>query len=582
MPATASDVAARERGDAAEAAQQVQRRPLAGEQGPRAPSTRATVTGVSSTASPSVESGSKPTSGSSARNTASATASPQTTPGCLSSSAARQRLVGVEEPVARRVAGPDVLLERRLDDTRQLGCREGDQIHGSKARLLPAPVDDVHRQGRILGRVVGPEVAAAALLRGRAPPRRRAARAGAAARGGVSRPAASRTSPACSHMARRSVRRDGRRGSARVASRARLGRSGSCQGGERSSAPEDEAFEQRVRREPVRPVDPGAGALAGRVQAGHLRAPVEVGDDAAHRVVGRRGDGHRLRGRIEACVDERAHERGEARCGRPGAGRAAPFPATPTARATTSRGASSSVKRSPSPSRRSAPSPRSASLRRSPPPREHGRMELDELEVGERRARAPGEQRAVADRAGRVRRPLPERGHAAGRQHRGRGADRPRVGHGSHAAAVMLAEPEHARVLDERSRWDRASGAFPQGPRDVLAGLRAPGVDDPAARMPTLEAEVRVEARRRASTRSATRAAASSTSVSTALGRQRPRPARSVSSACKRGGVVLAERRGDAALGAPARRRGPRGARDERDRGALRGRRQGGGEAGEA
>ncbi len=84
-----------------------------------------------------------------------------------------------------------------------------------------------------------------------------------------------------------------------------------------------------------------------------------------------------------------------------------------------------------------------------PAPREHGRMELDELEVGERRARAPGEQRAVADRAGRVRRPLPQSSHAAGCEERGRGADSAALGDRSHAAAVVLAEREHARVLDK-------------------------------------------------------------------------------------------------------------------------------------
>ena len=207
-------------------------------------------------------------------------------------------------------------------------------------------------------------------------------------------------------------------------------------------------------------------------------------------------------------------------------------------------------------------------------------MELDELEVGERRARAPGEQRAVADRAGRVRRPLPESGHAARCQERGRGADMAALGHRSHAAAVMLAEREHARVLDQ-PHVGIGGGAFPQGPRDVLAGLRAPGVDDPAARMPTLEAEVRVEAgAERHEVGDARRGILHerldrARSAETAAGPERV-------AGVQRGGVVLAKCRGDAALGPPARRRGPRGGSDERDRGAHRGRRQGGGEAGEA
>ena len=57
--------------------------------------------------------------------------------------------------------------------------------------------------------------------------------------------------------------------------------------GERRAPAEDEALEQRVRREPVRAVDAGAGALARRVEAGNRGAPVEVGDDPADRVVRR-------------------------------------------------------------------------------------------------------------------------------------------------------------------------------------------------------------------------------------------------------------------------------------------------------
>ena len=85
--------------------------------------------------------------------------------------------------------------------------------------------------------------------------------------------------------------------------------------GERSeggAAAEDEALEQGVRREAVRAVDAGAGALAGGVQARHVGAAVEIGDDAAHRVMGRRRDGDRLQRRIEALSLERVHERREA------------------------------------------------------------------------------------------------------------------------------------------------------------------------------------------------------------------------------------------------------------------------------
>ena len=55
---------------------------------------------------------------------------------------------------------------------------------------------------------------------------------------------------------------------------------------------------------------------------------------------------------------------------------------------------------------------------------ERRRVELHELEVGERGAGAVGEGDPFAERTGRVRRPLPERGVAAGREHRRARGDR--------------------------------------------------------------------------------------------------------------------------------------------------------------
>ena len=46
--------------------------------------------------------------------------------------------------------------------------------------------------------------------------------------------------------------------------------------GERGPTPEDEALEERVRREPVRAVHAGRRALTGGVKAGELTPPVEV------------------------------------------------------------------------------------------------------------------------------------------------------------------------------------------------------------------------------------------------------------------------------------------------------------------
>ena len=52
------------------------------------------------------------------------------------------------------------------------------------------------------------------------------------------------------------------------------------------------------------------------------------------------------------------------------------------------------------------------------------RVELDELEIGKRRARGLREQETFADRAARVRRPRPERGVAAGGENDRRAAKR--------------------------------------------------------------------------------------------------------------------------------------------------------------
>ncbi len=149
-----------------------------------APSTRATVTGVSPTASPSAASGSKRGLRIERAEHRFRGCEPADDTRLLEQQRGATRLVGVEEPVARRVAGPEVFLERRLDDTRQLGCREGDQVHRSKAGSCPRRWTMCSARRRILGSGGRPGSGRRGSPRGRAPPRRRAARAGAAARGG--------------------------------------------------------------------------------------------------------------------------------------------------------------------------------------------------------------------------------------------------------------------------------------------------------------------------------------------------------------------------------------------------------------
>ena len=84
-------------------------------------------------------------------------------------------------------------------------------------------------------------------------------------------------------------------------------------GGRHRGAPAvDEALGERVGGQPVGSVQPAAGALAHRVEARQRGAPVEVGGHAAHRVVGGRGHGHRLAGRVDAHLGEHGGDVGKA------------------------------------------------------------------------------------------------------------------------------------------------------------------------------------------------------------------------------------------------------------------------------
>ena len=85
-------------------------------------------------------------------------------------------------------------------------------------------------------------------------------------------------------------------------------------GGQQVGAPpgRDEPLGDRVGGQPVRAVDAGARDLADRVEPGHARAPVEVGQHAAAGVV--RGGRHRhgLPGQVEPGVAAGAEDAGEA------------------------------------------------------------------------------------------------------------------------------------------------------------------------------------------------------------------------------------------------------------------------------
>ena len=196
--------------------------------------------------------------------------------------------------------------------------------------------------------------------------------------------------------------------------------------GESGAAAEDEALEQGVRRQAVRAVHAGAGALARGVEARNVRPAVEIRDDAAHRVVGRRGDGNRLQRRVEALPLERVHERRKAAAidaaqveqRRPAlADRAGHDVAR---RELVGKAVALGVdQHGPFATQRLAE--QQAVLR------QHGRVELHELEVGEPRPGTKGHGHAVTGGAGRIRRPLPERRRAARGDERCPRLDRPPI-----------------------------------------------------------------------------------------------------------------------------------------------------------
>ena len=243
---------------------------------------------------------------------------------------------------------------------------------------------------------------------------------------------------------------EGRRGRRLARLAARLG-----EGGERGARSEDEALAERVGGQAVGAVQAGARALADRVEAGHRRRAVEVGDDPAHAVVRRRR--HRARAR--------SPDRGPPRA----------------ARSTTLGNSAGSTARM---SRSTLGRPLSSHLR--PDRARHlvarrelldealavgvqqggalaadrlgdqealaaldaghgGRVELHELEVGERRAGAAREQQADAQRAGRVGRALPQGGRAAGGEDDRAGVDR----------APVLADDADAAPVARPTAWRR-------------------------------------------------------------------------------------------------------------------------------
>ena len=295
----------------------------------------------------------------------------------------------------------------------------------------------------------------------------------------------------------------------------------------------------------------GAGALANRVQPGQGGAPVEVDRDSTHHVVGRRGDRHRRRARLQPRLCAATRTRWESGRGRPSR-RSSPTWAVPSAAirsriaaVTASRGASSSVKRRPDASSRVAPSPRTASVISSPSKRVPGRASA----VGwnwqnSRSARSRpgrlGQDRPGADRAARVGGAPPQRRGAAGRQHGRRRGDRLRprsAPRGSARRRSTAPSPRSARApLSARSAatiaasFEVISCPVWLPPEWTMRRLVWPP-SSPSASSPSASRSKR----RRARAALRTAAGASSTSAWTAEGRQRPRPAAIVSAAWRAG-----------------------------------------------
>ena len=341
----------------------------------------------------------------------------------------------------------------------------------------------------------------------------------------------------------------------------------------------------------------GAGGLADGEEAGQGRAAVEVGDDAAHPVVrgGRHGD--RLDGPVEPGLTARGVEAREAAARKRASerrrveehGRAALLGHAPPHRAgddvaRRELGARVDVEHeavAASRRRSTAPSPRTASEMSGRARRgERRRVELHELEVGDRRAGTPGRGDAVAGRDVGIRRVPVELPAAAGREHDGVGAHVDGAGCRRAGARPSRGRraPRRPPALDEQVDEHRGSWiAHRAAPHRATSArsIAAPVASPPACRMRARECAAssprsRPESPRSNATpkriRSRTRAGPSSQSTRTASGSHEAGAGLEGVREVPLDGVVGEQRRGDAALGVARVAVGELGLRDELDR----------------
>ena len=456
------DVAARQRRDAGEPAEEVQRDALAREDRAQRARDARRRPSCARRACPSSTSASNRTSGSSARKTASAAASPQTTPASFTSSSAVPRASASTVASVVTSPAPTSSASAAYDDPfERVGCYS----HVSNLGSRPRRRTTWRSSDGSLHREVRPEMRPAALLADeralRDQPREQVRRGPRAARARRSRGPA--RSPARAHRAaRRSTISAGLRFSwTSPATRGMSREAGLGEGGERGPAAEDEALEERVRRQAVRAVDARGSALAGGVEAGKLSASVEVGDDPSDRVVRRRRDGNRRLGGVVASLGEASHE--------------ARKPCAVDLAQVEERGAARRDVAGDDVPRRELVGEALAALveeqralaaeclgeeqRRV---HERRRMELHELEIRDGGAGAIGRSDAVADGARRVRRPTPERRSSTGGEQRRTRTDRAAIGHDARRSgprspqAPASAHLRRPRSADGRARAPRA------------------------------------------------------------------------------------------------------------------------------
>ena len=239
------------------------------------------------------------------------------------------------------------------------------------------------------------------------------------------------------------------------------------------------------------------------------------------------------------------------------------MPRAAISRATTSRGASSSVKRLPCSSSSSAPSPRRAS--------ESSSDESTSV-VGWNWTNSRSASAAPARYAAAIPSPTAPAGFVVRSQRAAAPPVERRVARAVTARRSVTTPTQRSSSRQIESMRSPSATVIRGCARTRSASVRAtrsPVAAPPAwttRRRPWPPSSPRPSSKSTpSSTRSRIRAGASSVRTETALGRQSPRPARSVSSAWSDGIVVLSHRRGDPALREEARRREKRPLREHED-----------------